>query len=523
MGSSVSTGKVVTNVAQPAANKVRYTDFPLHARALPVVLMMELHGVEYEANPVTKEDWPALKETGECPFGALPIMQTSDCGTIAQQAAILKYIATTKECGPKDLKEEVRINMAIALSNEILQKLDSVQPSIANRDKPKDKCDEFWAAFPSQVKNIEAVLEADRVAESGSSIADIHLFGTLHEVKNVKPDVFDGSEKVKKFYDRINALEPVTNVLEGKSSFGGFYRYFLTQEEAAAEAAAAPAAEAAAPSAETPADAAPPAEAPATDAPAAEAGEKKVRLTYFPLKGGVMPIVVALEVHGIAWEVRKVEFADWPTFKASGDLPFGQLPILETEDAGMIAHVSAIMSYITEKSEAAGGKDLREKTLSKMIHEGVRDILSAMRDSQPTVFNKTTDKAVYDKFWDETLPTKLGCLEKMLDGKAKYTESGTSVGELALFTCLEVARSLNDKCLDASPNLKTFYERIEGIEAVKNVYAGKSPFGELVNAFVKREETPATDAAPEAKPAEVEAEKPAEATPAETPAPEAVA
>lgn len=61
-----------------------------------------------------------------------------------------------------------------------------------------------------------------------------------------------------------------------------------------------------------------------------------LKLVYFPIRGRAEPIRLCLHDQGIAFEDNIVEFADWPAMKAekcaSGELCFGQIPVLEDSD-----------------------------------------------------------------------------------------------------------------------------------------------------------------------------------------------
>src|SRR5205823_3991649 len=56
-------------------------------------------------------------------------------------------------------------------------------------------------------------------------------------------------------------------------------------------------------------------------------GMHKLKLTYFDMHGGRGEVArIALSIGGVAFEDRRVKFADWPALKPS--TPFGAIPVL---------------------------------------------------------------------------------------------------------------------------------------------------------------------------------------------------
>ena len=64
---------------------------------------------------------------------------------------------------------------------------------------------------------------------------------------------------------------------------------------------------------------------------------------------------------------------------------------------------------------------------------------------------KEFDKAAVDKLWAETIPSRLAYVEKLIDGKDRFTEAGNATGEMHLFSTLHQAKLAKDDVLEKTP------------------------------------------------------------------------
>lgn len=67
--------------------------FQLYARGEPIRMALWKAGIEYNDNRVTGDDWKNLRESGKLPFGQVPALELADGTILAQQFAIMNYIA----------------------------------------------------------------------------------------------------------------------------------------------------------------------------------------------------------------------------------------------------------------------------------------------------------------------------------------------------------------------------------------------------------------------------------------------
>ena len=74
-----------------------------------------------------------------------------------------------------------------------------------------------------------------------------------------------------------------------------------------------------------------------------------MRLIYFSVPGRAEASRVALSLAGIDWEDIQVDGPEFQNMKANGELPWGMLPVLVTEE-GTLAESSAILRFAGEKA-----------------------------------------------------------------------------------------------------------------------------------------------------------------------------
>eukprot|EP01059_Diplonema_ambulator_P006853 TRINITY_DN1643_c0_g1_i2.p2 TRINITY_DN1643_c0_g1~~TRINITY_DN1643_c0_g1_i2.p2 ORF type:complete len:214 (+),score=98.69 TRINITY_DN1643_c0_g1_i2:53-694(+) len=208
-----------------------------------------------------------------------------------------------------------------------------------------------------------------------------------------------------------------------------------------------------------------------------------VTLTYFPVYARGFAPALCLEEHGLEWKGETKNMETWPAMKATGICPFGQLPILETPDAGVIAQSGAIVAYVGHTKDAAG-KNLKEKAANDMLLGLSEDFYGDMVKQQPTMFQKEKGSEEDRKaMWETGFPARLAHLEKFANGKDRFTEAGNSVGELTMFTTLHQMVLCQPDILDKFANVKAFYTRILNLPSTQSVVTGTSPIGQFMQYF----------------------------------------
>eukprot|EP00038_Savillea_parva_P000313 m.95485 g.95485 ORF g.95485 m.95485 type:complete len:284 (-) comp10109_c0_seq1:111-962(-) len=221
-------------------------------------------------------------------------------------------------------------------------------------------------------------------------------------------------------------------------------------------------------------------------------------LLYFPLLAkGLGPALVA-EFSGMKWKGPKsigFEAKSWKEFKAAGESPFGQMPILEIDEIRM-SQTTAIVNTIARKTGASleGGPG-HQFAVSQMLIAESEDLYNKMQKMVATQYVNQSKKggpAVFDQFWSEVAPAELTKLEVLLGGQSGVANAsrglwvpGATAGELMLFAMLHQMVLVKSGCLDDTLRLRAFYSGLMGDERVKRVLSGESEFGELNQYFIE--------------------------------------
>jgi len=241
-------------------------------------------------------------------------------------------------------------------------------------------------------------------------------------------------------------------------------------------------------------------------------------LTYFPVLAKGLAPALAAEHSGLPYKGNKdTGFTKdlWPKLKASGRSPFGQLPILETPGNVVVGQTMAICNHIG-KVAGTEGKDLKEYTMSQMVMADGEDLYMQLQKYQPTLFAKQKSED-NTKFWAEIVPAHLKKLEALIQPKGSvvggclagicgggggggkqigFTSTGTTPGELVLFSYLFQMSLINEKFLNSTPRLGAWFNHIKAMPATERVVSGESPMGTLMQYFIEKQPEPTPEPPP---------------------------
>lgn len=242
-----------------------------------------------------------------------------------------------------------------------------------------------------------------------------------------------------------------------------------------------------------------------------------LELYYFALYAkGLGPALVA-EFSGLPWKGPGVLRNEWvgddgvkwggaDGLKASGESPFGQMPLLKTNGpAGNIGQTVAIIQYLARQAGAVlEGVDEREFAVSQMLIAEAEDVYAALQRNNPTKFAALStpeqmaagarkgDRAMYDKFWAEGFPAKLAKLEALATAPGGFTSTGVTAGELLLFAYFyQMSLMRPADWLSAAPKVSAWFAALLRNEKVQKVVTGASAFGAMGQYFIN---PPAADA-----------------------------
>jgi len=213
---------------------------------------------------------------------------------------------------------------------------------------------------------------------------------------------------------------------------------------------------------------------------------------YFPLFARGLGPALCLEISGLKWKGPKElgwSAAEWGALKASGEPPFGQLPMLRTGGlAGSLSQSIAIVNYVARKAGSAlEGTDDREMALSQMLMSEADDLYSQLGKAQPTMYAAWKGEAsreALNAFWDVTLPAHLVKLDALCATDKGFTATGATAGELQLFSMLYQMTLIRAECLASAPKVAAWFASLSVDERVKTVTSGASSFGDMGPYFI---------------------------------------
>ncbi len=171
-------------------------------------------------------------------------------------------------------------------------------------------------------------------------------------------------------------------------------------------------------------------------------------LVYFPFGGRAAPIRDAFRIGGIPFEDKHVDFETFGAMKASGELPFGAVPILKV-GGKTISQSSAILRYAGVLSGLYPSDPARALRVDEAM-DGVDDMMAPMgasiREENPE------RKAALRKDMAETsIPAAFARFEKLIRDNGNngfLAGDGLTIADLKLLHSVD---KLTDGSLDGIP------------------------------------------------------------------------
>ncbi|XP_070543871.1 hematopoietic prostaglandin D synthase-like [Ptychodera flava] len=187
------------------------------------------------------------------------------------------------------------------------------------------------------------------------------------------------------------------------------------------------------------------------------------KLKYFNLRARAEVSRLLFAAAGVDYEDVRYESEQWQTEKASGNYPFGQMPVLEV-DGETIAQSNSIARYLALEFGMAGGSNL-EKAKADMVVDAIGDVTNALKEMW---FQKDEAKKteIRDKCLKETIPTYFSALEKLLisnnGGDGFFVGDKITWADLAFLAHSDYHADQMKAAgtLEAFPKLKALRERL---------------------------------------------------------------
>eukprot|EP00040_Diaphanoeca_grandis_P024511 m.134781 g.134781 ORF g.134781 m.134781 type:complete len:273 (+) comp29757_c0_seq5:259-1077(+) len=201
-----------------------------------------------------------------------------------------------------------------------------------------------------------------------------------------------------------------------------------------------------------------------------QSSHQTLRLTYLDMKGVAEPIRLALSIGGVAFEDRRVSYETVAAMRESGELPYGQVPLLEI-DGKRFGQTNAILRWVGRHT---GLYPPHHQLSIDGVEEALADIKkafvpqwykNALSRSPKTgqlfpeaALTPTQQAAVTTAINDDVLPTKFLQLERIVvtSGGPYFCGSELTICDLSFYSlaqglldgdyCEGISATALDKC-----------------------------------------------------------------------------
>ena len=189
-------------------------------------------------------------------------------------------------------------------------------------------------------------------------------------------------------------------------------------------------------------------------------------LWYFNARGRAEPIRMMFVVSGTEYEDHRVKREDWTAVKATGDLPFGQMPVLFV-DGIPIAQTNAIMRYLAKKLDLSGRNDY-ENAQCLMYAEGIGDFMMKMRPifmEQDAEEKKKKIVEAQKTFIPEFLTTYTKFYVAN-ENSAWFIGSKMTWADIIIYNTLESLDEQHPEVMSQFPKLNTFMTNFQTVPKI---------------------------------------------------------
>ena len=201
----------------------------------------------------------------------------------------------------------------------------------------------------------------------------------------------------------------------------------------------------------------------------------ELRLIYFDFPFWRAEVSrLALHLSGIPFEDIRPSRAEFMAMKNSGELPYGQLPVLDV-DGVRIAQSVAIARLCGQVSGLYPKDDLLDQARVDELLDTCTQ-LSNILGSSMSIKDTEEKMRARHKLGTKVLPKWLGFIEKRLNANPTsdyFVGDQLSVADLAIWRILGwltggILDGIPTNLLEAHPQLKSHYQRIDQLEGVRS-------------------------------------------------------
>jgi glutathione S-transferase len=213
--------------------------------------------------------------------------------------------------------------------------------------------------------------------------------------------------------------------------------------------------------------------------------QPRLKLYYFDIKGKGEPIRLMAAYAGLELEDFRIsDRSHFTKMKENGELPFGQLPLLEVGlDDGTthaLAQSAAILRYVSKLAGLYPADDwIAAAKVDAALDQETDAFIGPTVVSYTTrfgiVFDDATKKASIELIQKDTMPRHLGAIESLLEKSSTGWIADTaepSAADFVWFCRLGDYIPSRDylfasDCLDPFPKCKAFCDKFMGLEEIK--------------------------------------------------------
>ncbi|XP_068085034.1 glutathione S-transferase-like [Anabrus simplex] len=201
---------------------------------------------------------------------------------------------------------------------------------------------------------------------------------------------------------------------------------------------------------------------------------RRIKLTYFDIKGVAEPIRYLLAYGGVDFEDNRIKREDWPKLKPN--TPYGKMPVLEVD--GKVAHQSlAIARHLARQFKLLGSNDWEALQVDAAV-DTISDVRLAVRDMffEEDHGLKAKKQQTLEK---ETLPFYLPRLDEQVKDNGGHFVGGKLTWPDIQFAALHdfLGVMAGKPLTDGYPNLKGLYDKVNALPAIK-AWIAKRPVTE---------------------------------------------
>jgi len=207
---------------------------------------------------------------------------------------------------------------------------------------------------------------------------------------------------------------------------------------------------------------------------------KNIAIHYFPIQGPAEPARLALVLGGIPFEDVRHKRPAMIEMRDSGELPYGQLPIMYV-DGKKLSQSVAIGQWCAKQAGLVPKDDFEAATVDSIVQFILQDVRErVIRPSMSDELDAAKKAAMRKECHEKLLPAKFAMLEKQVGDKGflvgdKVTMADLHFYVLANWIGMGVLDGITGDCLRPFPKLTALVKSLNEVPEIKKWNSEKNP------------------------------------------------